>query len=87
MYCIKGEAVAGRPEMVTAGKAAGDAVIWKLFRTEAGGWPLSVTVTTKESEPAAAMFPLINPAVLIVRPAGRPVADQVYGGVPPLAAI
>ncbi len=29
--------------------------------------------------------PLITPEALIERPPGRPVADQVYGGVPPVA--
>ncbi len=45
-----------------------------------------MTVTLTVLVPAAVGVPLITPAVLIVRPAGRPVAVQVYGDVPPLAA-
>jgi hypothetical protein len=36
--------------------------------------------------PAAVGLPLIVPAVLIARPAGSPVADQVSVPAPPLAA-
>ena len=38
----------------------------------------SVTRTVNEKEPAASSIPLMIPvAVLIARPVGRPVADQV----------
>ena len=48
---------------------------------------MSVTVTVTLDGPAAAGVPEIVPvAGSIVRFAGRPVADQVYGVVPPVAA-
>jgi len=46
----------------------------------------SVTVTDAVTVPAAVIVPVICPPVPIVNPAGRPVADQLYGGFPPLAA-
>jgi len=46
----------------------------------------SVTVPVTVKEPAAVGVPEIAPVVaLIAKPAGRPVADHVYGVVPPLA--
>jgi len=39
-----------------------------------------------EKLPATAGVPDMTPAELIERPLGRPEADQVYGGVPPVAA-
>src|SRR5579872_3567250 len=48
----------------------------------------SVTVTITLLVPAADGVPEMVPAAgSIVKPLGRPVADQVYGVVPPLAAI
>jgi hypothetical protein len=50
------------------------------------GVPESVTVTTTlEAVPAADGVPLITPAEDMVRPAGKPVAVNVYGAVPPVA--
>jgi hypothetical protein len=46
----------------------------------------SVTFTVTEKLPAAVGVPVMTPAELIERPLGRPEADQVYGGVPPVAA-
>jgi hypothetical protein len=47
----------------------------------------SVTVTFTVLVPAAVGVPPIAPvAVLSVTPAGKPVADQVYGALPPVAA-
>lgn len=47
----------------------------------------SVTVTTAVLAPAVVGLPLMTPVeALMLRPAGRPVADQVYGVEPPLAA-
>jgi hypothetical protein len=46
----------------------------------------SVTFTVTEKLPEAAGVPDMTPAELIERPLGRPEADQVYGGVPPVAA-
>ena len=47
----------------------------------------SVTVTTTVLAPAADGVPLITPVKeSILSPAGIPVADQVYGTVPPVAA-
>ena len=46
----------------------------------------SVTVTVIEEVPSASGLPLIVPDVDMERPGGNPVADQVYGVVPPLAA-
>jgi len=45
----------------------------------------SVTVTFTVPELAAVGDPAITPPVLIVKPAGKPVAAQVYGAVPPAA--
>jgi hypothetical protein len=45
----------------------------------------SVTVMTTVLVPPAAGVPVICPAALIVRFAGKPVALNVYGAVPPLA--
>jgi hypothetical protein len=49
---------------------------------------LSVTFTVKLAVPDADGVPLIWPAALSVKPVGSVPAemDQVYGGVPPLAA-
>src|SRR6185437_3046458 len=50
--------------------------------------PLSCAVTVELKVPAADGVPEIRPVEeLIDRPVGRPVADQVYGAVPPLADI
>ena len=46
----------------------------------------SVAVAFTVAAPADVGVPLMTPAALIVRPAGRAVAVQVYGAVPPLAA-
>jgi hypothetical protein len=55
-----------------------DAVSWGLVE--------SFTVTFAVLVPAAVGVPLITPVLaLIVSPAGRPVADHVYGVVPPVA--
>src|ERR1051326_632049 len=48
---------------------------------------LSVTVTANEKLPAALGVPLIRPEFRsIASPVGSPLADHVYGGVPPVAA-
>ena len=47
----------------------------------------SVTVMVGVLVPPALGVPEMAPEELIVRPAGSPVADQVYGNVPPLALI
>jgi hypothetical protein len=47
----------------------------------------SVTVMLGVLMPVAVGVPEMVPEELIVRPAGSPVADQVYGNVPPLAVI
>jgi hypothetical protein len=46
----------------------------------------SVACTVTEKLPEAVGVPEMTPAELIERPLGRPEADQVYGGVPPVAA-
>jgi hypothetical protein len=46
----------------------------------------SVTFRVTEKLPAAAGVPDMTPAELIERPLGRPDADQLYGGAPPVAA-
>jgi len=52
------------------------------------GVPESVTVTTTLNGPAAVGVPLITPVdALIVRLAGRPAAENVNGGVPPVHVI
>ena len=47
----------------------------------------SVTVMLGEVVPVAVGVPEIAPEELMLRPAGSPVADQVYGAVPPVAAM
>jgi hypothetical protein len=47
----------------------------------------SVTVIEGVLVPAAVGVPEMAPEELMLRPAGRPVADQVYGAVPPPAAM
>ena len=48
----------------------------------------SVTVTVVEEVPAVVGVPVIAPVeALIDRPVGRPLVDQVYGMVPPLAEL
>ena len=47
---------------------------------------LSVTVTVKAKAPTAPGVPLSTPALDMAKPAGREPADQLYGGLPPLAA-
>ena len=47
----------------------------------------SVTVMVGEVVPAAVGVPEMAPEELMLRPVGNPVADQVYGDVPPLALI
>jgi hypothetical protein len=47
----------------------------------------SVTVIEGVLVPAAVGVPEIAPEELMLRPAGSPVADQVYGAVPPLTLI
>jgi hypothetical protein len=47
----------------------------------------SVTVIEGVLVPVAVGVPEIAPEELMLRPAGSPVADQVYGVVPPLALI
>jgi hypothetical protein len=47
----------------------------------------SVTVIEGVLVPAAVGVPEIAPEELMLRPAGSPVADQVYGAVPPPAAM
>ncbi len=55
-----------------------DALSWELVE--------SFTVTFAVLVPEAVGVPLMTPVeALIVSPAGRPVADQVYGVVPPVA--
>ena len=46
----------------------------------------STTVTPIVYAPLAVGEPVIDPALETLRPAGTPVADQVYGGTPPVAA-
>ena len=47
----------------------------------------SVTVIVGVVVPVAVGVPETAPEELMLRPAGSPVADQVYGAVPPLALI
>ena len=63
-------------------------VIEKLAEALCWGLVESFTVTFAVAVPAGpAGVPLITPVVaLIVNPEGKPVADQVYGAVPPVAA-
>ena len=46
----------------------------------------SVTVTVTLKSPVAVVVPEITPAVEQLKPAGNPVAPQVSGGLPPVAA-
>jgi hypothetical protein len=47
----------------------------------------SVTVIEGVLVPVAVGVPEMAPEALMLRPAGSPVADQVYGDVPPLTLI
>ena len=47
----------------------------------------SVTVIEGVLLPVAGGVPEMAPDELMLRPAGSPVADQVYGATPPLTAI
>ena len=47
----------------------------------------SVTVIEGVLMPVAVGVPVMAPEELMLRPAGSPVADQVYGAVPPVAAM
>ena len=58
-----------------------------LVPVRCAGLVASVTVTTTVLVPAVFDVPLIAPlAGSMLRPEGRPVADHVYGVVPPVAA-
>ncbi len=57
-----------------------------LVAVRCAGAVESVTVIDTVLVPAVVGVPLIAPVdASMVNPAGRPVADQVYGVVPPLA--
>ena len=47
---------------------------------------VSVASTEKENGPEAVGFPVTDPLLFPVSPAGKPVKAKVYGGVPPVAA-
>ena len=55
----------------------------RLAVTETPAESLTVTLTVKE--PGAVGVPLKTPLEDAVMPFGRPPADHVYGGVPPVA--
>ena len=58
-----------------------------LLAVRCVGFVESVTVTTTVPELAPCGVPLMTPLDgSMLRPAGRPVADHVYGVVPPVAA-
>ena len=63
-------------------------MIDSVFAAErCAGFVESVTVIVTVLDPAVVGVPVIAPlAASMLRPAGRPVADQVYGVVPPVAA-
>lgn len=62
---------------------AGATVRLTLEVTEAD--TASVTVTVKVKDPVAVGVPVIFPSVARLNPLGSPVADHVYGLVPPIA--
>src|SRR4051812_38183931 len=67
-------------DTVTAGAAT-----TMVNEAEALTPPASVAVTVTVAVPASAGVPVSTPAADSVRPAGRPVAVQVYGVAPPVA--
>ena len=71
--------------MVTIFSSAGAIVKFKVFETETGGVPESVTFTRTENGPNSEGVPEITPADVMDKPAGKPVADQLNGVVPPVA--
>src|SRR5579872_3847677 len=81
--CVAGLVVAGKPVRVTGG-VAGSATV-KLIVTLAVAAALSFTVTTDATGPGVVGLPESWPPPEILTPAGRPEAEKVYGGVPPLA--
>src|SRR5690242_191094 len=61
---------------------------WNEVEPVCAGFALSRADTVTLKVPAVVGVPEIRPEVaLIDRPVGSPVADHVYGGVPPVAVI
>jgi hypothetical protein len=76
-------AVPATEPMVTDG-GAGRLTLMVMAAVAVPCWE-SVTVSVTLAEPAAVGVPVMDEP-LTCNPAGRPLADQVYGGVPPVAA-
>ncbi len=63
-------------------------VITRLYATVATAAAASVTVTVTANVPTVVGVPAITPVPApIVRPGGKPEADQEYGAMPPLATM
>jgi hypothetical protein len=62
-------------------------LIARLYEIVAVAPAASLIVTSGWNDPAVVGLPLINPAALIVKPVGRPLAAHVYGSVPFAAVI
>ena len=74
-------------DIVTICKSAGAIVKFKLLETETDGVPASVTFTRTLNAPYSDGVPEMTPADVMDKPAGKPVADQLSGVVPPVADI
>ncbi|HYI09907.1 MAG TPA: hypothetical protein VEK57_12655, partial [Thermoanaerobaculia bacterium] len=81
-------AVAGSKTVlvIESGWVAPATVSGRFFEADFCGELLSSTVTVTVNEPAMVGVPKSAPLAFICIPLGRPVADQVYGVEPPVAA-
>ena len=70
-------------EVVVITRGAGAMVTLKDFAIATLPCAASFRLTLTVNLPAVAGVPLIAPAAVAVRPAGRPVTVQAYGGTPP----
>ena len=82
--CVAGGELAGSPVTFRAGAAGSATLNWKLWLAVVPA--LSFAVTDTLAAPATVVVPVMIPVDEIESPVGNPVALQVYGGTPPVAA-
>jgi hypothetical protein len=73
-------------ELLTGGGGAGAEATLIVSLALALAFVESSTVIEAEKLPDAVGVPLMVPALLSERPPGKPLAVQLYGGTPPVAA-
>src|SRR4051812_8914775 len=79
--------IAGDNELVVIVSGATTAMVSVFVAVRRVGLVESVTVIVTVLVPSVVGVPVIAPVeALSARPAGRPIADQVYGAFPPVAA-